>query len=113
MAKTQPHSAPERYEDIVRRLNEVVQLLESSDVPCKACAGTGSIEGRSCTACGGQGREALPLEESLKAFEEGISLVRRGAANLGEAAPQRWRRPPPTVRPRTNASGRHTGGVWG
>jgi exodeoxyribonuclease VII small subunit len=85
VAKSQPHNAPERYEDIVRRLNEVVQLLESSDVPCKACDGTGTIDGHSCTSCGGQGREALPLEESLKAFEEGISLVRRGEAKLSEA----------------------------
>ncbi|MGC4116456.1 MAG: exodeoxyribonuclease VII small subunit [Myxococcales bacterium] len=27
----------------------------------------------------------LPLEESLKAFEEGISLVRQGETRLGEA----------------------------
>lgn len=50
--------APERYEDIVKRLDEVVAKLESGQ---------------------------LSLEDSLQAFEEGVGLVRRGEARLGEA----------------------------
>ena len=58
MAKSPPAAEPERYEDIVKRLDEVVAQLESGQ---------------------------LPLEESLKAFEEGVGLVRKGEARLTEA----------------------------
>jgi exodeoxyribonuclease VII small subunit len=85
VAKSHAHSSPERYEDIVRRLDEVVRLLESSEVPCKSCQGIGQLEGEPCPGCQGKGKEPLPLEESLKAFEEGVSLVRRGEAKLNEA----------------------------
>jgi exodeoxyribonuclease VII small subunit len=46
------------YEEIIGRLEEVVRRLEGGN---------------------------LPLEESLKAFEEGIGLVRAGEARLVEA----------------------------
>ncbi len=46
------------YEEVIRRLEEVVKRLEAGN---------------------------LPLEDSLKAFEEGISLVRMGEARLNEA----------------------------
>ena len=48
-SKLEPQgSAPERYEDLIQRLDEVVRQLETGE---------------------------LPLEESLKAFEEGVVLV--------------------------------------
>ncbi len=87
MPKSHAHSAaaPERYEDIVRRLDEVVKLLENNEVSCKVCAGIGAVQNQPCTACDGRGKLPLPLEESLKAFEEGIGLVRKGEAKLNEA----------------------------
>jgi exodeoxyribonuclease VII small subunit len=85
VAKSHAHGSPERYEDVVRRLDEVVKLLESNEVPCKACSGSGAVDGRSCASCAGRGTEPLPLEESLKAFEEGVGLVRKGEAKLNEA----------------------------
>ena len=51
-------SLPEKYGDVVQRLEEVVKKLEGGD---------------------------LPLEESLRAFEEGIRLVRRGEQLLSDA----------------------------
>jgi exodeoxyribonuclease VII small subunit len=51
-------TAPERYEDIIQRLDAVVKQLESGD---------------------------LSLEESLKAFEENVVLVRKGEHKLTEA----------------------------
>ena len=55
-----PSSAPAaaRYEDLVKRLDQVVTRLESGE---------------------------LSLEESLQAFEEGVGLVRQSEARLGEA----------------------------
>src|SRR5258708_22508932 len=50
--------APENYGEVVSRLEEVVKLLEAGE---------------------------LSLEDSLKAFEEGIGLVRRGEKLLGSA----------------------------
>jgi exodeoxyribonuclease VII small subunit len=85
VAKSHAHSAPERYEDIVRRLDEVVRLLETSEVPCQRCQGIGQLAGEPCPGCQGRGKEPLPLEDSLKAFEEGVGLVRRGEAKLNEA----------------------------
>ncbi len=59
MAKDAAKRAQELgYEEVVARLEEVVKRLEAGN---------------------------LPLEESLKAFEEGIGLVRAGEARLGEA----------------------------
>jgi len=49
---------PEKYGEVVQRLEEVVKKLEVGD---------------------------LPLEEALKAFEEGIRLVRRGEQLLNDA----------------------------
>jgi exodeoxyribonuclease VII small subunit len=46
------------YEDVIGRLEEVVKRLEAGN---------------------------LPLEESLKAFEDGVGLVRLGEARLNEA----------------------------
>lgn len=46
------------YEEVIGRLEEVVKRLEQGN---------------------------LPLEDSLKAFEEGVGLVRLGEARLGEA----------------------------
>ncbi len=51
-------SLPDKYGDVVQRLEEVVKELEGGD---------------------------LPLEESLRAFEEGIRLVRRGEQLLTDA----------------------------
>jgi exodeoxyribonuclease VII small subunit len=51
-------SLPDKYGDVVQRLEEVVKKLEGGD---------------------------LPLEESLRAFEEGIRLVRRGEQLLSDA----------------------------
>lgn len=56
-AKT-PEKTPETYGDVVLRLEDVVKRLEAGE---------------------------LSLEDSLKAFEEGIGLVRRGEKLLGEA----------------------------
>ena len=50
--------APERFEDLLGRLRGLVDRLESGN---------------------------LPLEESLKAFEEGMELCRRGALILDGA----------------------------
>ncbi|WP_414654097.1 exodeoxyribonuclease VII small subunit [Hyalangium sp.] len=50
--------APEKYGDVVARLEEMVAKLEGG---------------------------SLSLEESLKAFEEGIRLVRKGEKQLNEA----------------------------
>lgn len=60
MAKQVPaaDAPPERYEEIVKRLDQVVAQLESGQ---------------------------LSLEDSLKAFEEGVGLVRKGEARLTEA----------------------------
>jgi len=46
------------YEEVIGRLEEVVKRLEAGN---------------------------LPLEESLKSFEEGVGLVRLGEARLNEA----------------------------
>jgi exodeoxyribonuclease VII small subunit len=46
------------YEEVLARLEEVVKRLEAGN---------------------------LPLEDSLRAFEEGIALVRAGETRLGEA----------------------------
>lgn len=50
--------APEKYGEVVQRLEEVVKRLEGGE---------------------------LSLEDSLKAFEEGIGLVRRGERLLSAA----------------------------
>jgi exodeoxyribonuclease VII small subunit len=50
--------APERFEDLLGRLRGLVDRLESGN---------------------------LPLEESLKAFEEGMALCKRGALILDAA----------------------------
>jgi exodeoxyribonuclease VII small subunit len=49
---------PDKYGDVVQRLEEVVRRLEGGE---------------------------LSLEDSLKDFEEGIKLVRRGESLLNEA----------------------------
>ncbi len=49
---------PDKYGDVVQRLEEVVKRLEGGE---------------------------LSLEDSLKDFEDGIRLVRRGESLLGEA----------------------------
>jgi exodeoxyribonuclease VII small subunit len=54
--KTEP--APERFEEILTRLRGLVERLEGGN---------------------------LPLEESLRAFEEGMELCRRGTAILDGA----------------------------
>ena len=53
-----PAQGPEKYGDVVARLEEVVKRLEGGE---------------------------LSLEDSLKAFEEGVGLVRRGERMLSEA----------------------------
>lgn len=59
LAKESPKKGQEpSYEEVLARLEEVVKRLEAGN---------------------------LPLEESLQAFETGISLVRSGEARLGEA----------------------------
>ena len=55
---SQPDAAPERFEDILGRLRALVDRLEGGN---------------------------LPLEESLRAFEEGMELCRRGTAILDGA----------------------------
>jgi len=51
-------AAPERFEDLLGRLRGLVERLEGGN---------------------------LPLEESLKAFEEGMELCKRGASILDSA----------------------------
>jgi len=51
-------NAPERFEDILGRLRGIVERLEGGN---------------------------LPLEESLRAFEEGMELCRRGTVILDGA----------------------------
>jgi exodeoxyribonuclease VII small subunit len=51
-------AAPERFEDLLGRLRALVERLEGGN---------------------------LPLEESLKAFEEGMALCKRGAVILDGA----------------------------
>jgi exodeoxyribonuclease VII small subunit len=58
MATSSPEPAPERFEEILARLRALVERLEGGN---------------------------LPLEESLKSFEEGMELCRRGAAILDGA----------------------------
>ena len=54
----QPDAAPERFEEILARLRALVERLEGGN---------------------------LPLEDSLRAFEEGMELCRRGTAILDGA----------------------------
>ena len=56
--EAKPETPPERYEEILARLRGLVERLEGGN---------------------------LPLEESLKAFEEGMELCRRGTAILDGA----------------------------
>jgi len=56
--KNTSDQTPEKYGDVVQRLEEVVKRLEAGE---------------------------LSLEDSLKAFEEGIGLVRRGERLLSAA----------------------------
>lgn len=58
MAEPSPKPVSEKYEEIVSRLAKVVERLEGG---------------------------GLSLEESIAAFEEGITLARAGAARLEEA----------------------------
>jgi exodeoxyribonuclease VII small subunit len=53
-----PPQGPERFEDILSRLRALVERLEGGN---------------------------LPLEDSLRSFEEGMELCRRGAAILDGA----------------------------
>jgi len=53
-----PNGAQPKYGEVVQRLEDVVRRLEGGD---------------------------LSLEDSLKAFEEGIGLVRKGEKLLGDA----------------------------
>ncbi len=55
---TKSDAAPERFEDILGRLRGIVEKLEGGN---------------------------LPLEESLRAFEEGMELCRRGTVILDGA----------------------------
>jgi exodeoxyribonuclease VII small subunit len=57
-APATPDVAPERFEELLSRLRGLVERLESGN---------------------------LPLEESLRAFEEGMELCRRGAGILDGA----------------------------
>ncbi|HVV50463.1 MAG TPA: exodeoxyribonuclease VII small subunit [Polyangia bacterium] len=57
-SEAKPEPAPERYEEILTRLRGLVERLEGGN---------------------------LPLEESLRAFEEGMELCRRGTAILDGA----------------------------
>jgi exodeoxyribonuclease VII small subunit len=57
-SKTPAAGEPDRFEDILARLRGLVERLESGN---------------------------LPLEESLRAFEEGMDLCRRGGAILDGA----------------------------
>jgi exodeoxyribonuclease VII small subunit len=56
--KTEAAAAPERFEEILARLRGLVERLEGGN---------------------------LPLEESLRAFEEGMDLCRRGTVLLDAA----------------------------
>ncbi|MHB8873039.1 MAG: exodeoxyribonuclease VII small subunit [Myxococcaceae bacterium] len=56
--ENKPSAAPEKYGEVVTRLEDVVKRLEAGE---------------------------LSLEDSLMAFEEGIGLVRRGEKLLSEA----------------------------
>jgi len=56
--ETKAEAAPERFEDILGRLRGLVEKLEGGN---------------------------LPLEESLRAFEEGMELCRRGTVILDGA----------------------------
>jgi exodeoxyribonuclease VII small subunit len=56
--EAKPEAAPERFEEILVRLRGLVDRLEGGN---------------------------LPLEESLRAFEEGMELCRRGTAILDGA----------------------------
>ena len=58
MATDTKVEAPERFEDILGRLRGIVEKLEGGN---------------------------LPLEDSLRAFEEGMELCRRGTAILDGA----------------------------
>ena len=58
MATSSAEPAPERFEEILARLRALVERLEGGN---------------------------LPLEESLKSFEEGMELCQRGAAILDGA----------------------------
>ena len=58
MATSSAEAAPERFEEILARLRALVERLEGGN---------------------------LPLEESLKSFEEGMELCRKGAAILDGA----------------------------
>lgn len=53
-----PPSKPEKFEDSLQKLEEIAQKLEDGD---------------------------LPLEDSLKAFEEGMGLVKACEKRLNEA----------------------------
>ena len=57
-ARPEGSSPPERFEDILGRLRGLVERLEAGN---------------------------LPLEESLRAFEEGMELCRRGTLILDSA----------------------------
>ena len=57
-SETKAEAAPERFEDILGRLRGLVERLEGGN---------------------------LPLEESLRAFEEGMELCRRGTVILDGA----------------------------
>ena len=57
-SETKTDAPPERFEDILGRLRGLVERLEGGN---------------------------LPLEESLRAFEEGMELCRRGAGILDGA----------------------------
>ncbi|MBX3192464.1 MAG: exodeoxyribonuclease VII small subunit [Labilithrix sp.] len=54
----QPKAAPRTFEEGIKRLSEIVQALERGD---------------------------LPLEESLRLFEEGVSLSRASQERLDSA----------------------------
>ena len=56
--ETKGEATPERFEDILGRLRGIVERLEGGN---------------------------LPLEESLRAFEEGMELCRRGTVILDGA----------------------------
>ena len=57
-AQTKSEAPPERFEDILGRLRGIVERLEGGN---------------------------LPLEDSLRAFEEGMELCRRGTVILDGA----------------------------
>jgi len=57
-SKLAPTAAPASFEDGIKRLSEIVQSLEKGD---------------------------LPLEQSLRLFEEGVALSRASQARLDSA----------------------------